>query len=62
MRLGVASVIRWMRGTASRRPVTASVRVALSDVPDAAPPSPRPARYQVVGIGNALVDVIAHAS
>jgi sugar/nucleoside kinase (ribokinase family) len=30
-------------------------------VPDAASPSTRPARYQVVGIGNALVDVIAHA-
>ena len=31
-------------------------------MPDAAPPSTRPARYQVVGIGNALVDVIAHAT
>jgi sugar/nucleoside kinase (ribokinase family) len=30
-------------------------------VSDAASPSIRPARYQVVGIGNALVDVIAHA-
>jgi sugar/nucleoside kinase (ribokinase family) len=34
----------------------------LCDVPDAASPSTRPAGYQVVGIGNALVDVIAHAS
>ena len=31
-------------------------------MPDAAPPPKRPARYQVVGIGNALVDVIAHAT
>ena len=31
-------------------------------MPDAASPSTRPARYQVVGIGNALVDVIAHAT
>jgi sugar/nucleoside kinase (ribokinase family) len=30
-------------------------------VSEAASPSFRPARYQVVGIGNALVDVIAHA-
>jgi sugar/nucleoside kinase (ribokinase family) len=30
-------------------------------VPDADPSSPRPATYQVVGIGNALVDVIAQA-
>jgi sugar/nucleoside kinase (ribokinase family) len=34
----------------------------LHDVPDAASLSTRPARYHVVGIGNALVDVIAHAS
>jgi sugar/nucleoside kinase (ribokinase family) len=34
----------------------------LGNVPDAASPSTRPARYQVVGIGNALVDVIAHAA
>jgi sugar/nucleoside kinase (ribokinase family) len=34
----------------------------LCDVPDADSPSTRPARYQVVGIGNALVDVIAHAT
>ena len=34
----------------------------MSDVPDAPAPSSRPARYQVVGIGNALVDVIAHAT
>ena len=31
-------------------------------MPDAAPPWKRPAQYQVVGIGNALVDVIAHAT
>ena len=31
-------------------------------MPDAASLSTRPARYHVVGIGNALVDVIAHAS
>jgi sugar/nucleoside kinase (ribokinase family) len=37
------------------------VQIAWIDVPDAASPSTRPARYQVVGIGNALVDVIAHA-
>jgi sugar/nucleoside kinase (ribokinase family) len=34
----------------------------LGDVPDAASPSTRHARYQVVGIGNALVDVIAQGS
>ena len=37
------------------------MQIAWIDVPDADPPSTRPAHYQVVGIGNALVDVIAHA-
>ena len=51
------------RRSTGRQPAIAAPPIALSDVPDAARRRRRPpARYQVVGIGNALVDVIAHAT